>query len=396
MTKIGIMGGSFDPIHYGHLITAQSVLEQKNLDKILFIPAGNNPFKDKQDRKRRLDCFHMVKKAIADNPKFMVSDIELLTGGKSYTYNTIKTLLRKNKNVKFYFIIGADLIYDLDKWYKSPELFKLISFIVMDRPGSNRLLHSKIDYLKKKYNADITFVKVPEIEISSTQIRNKIKQGKSIKYLTKPSVVKYIKNNNLYRPTKKMKEKIEEYKKLLKTLVPEKRYIHSLGVMDTAIELAELYNEDILKAQIAGLIHDCAKGLSIKQMEELADKENFHLSKNILDHPGTIHAPVGQIVAKNKFGIQDKDILSAISKHTTGATQMSALDKIVFLADYIEPGRTTPGVDKIRALAKEDLDQAVLAAMDNTINYLIKEGKPINPITIDARNSLRKSLNKNG
>lgn len=394
MAKIGIIGGSFDPIHFGHLITAQSVLDQMHLDKILFIPAGHNPFKNKQAKEHRFHCYEMVKKAIEDNPKFEVSDVEIKRSGRSYTYNTLRQIIQKDRHNKYYFIIGSDLIYELDKWYRAKDLFKMVSFIVMDRANHDKNLKRQIDYLRRRYHVDIKFCPVPQVDISSTMIRNKLLLGKSIRYLTKPSVIKYINKNKLYKPTKKMENKIEFYKTKLKPLIPEKRYEHSLNVMKTAVKLAEKYNEDIEKALVAGLLHDCAKGFTFQDLKDLAKKENFKIPKNTLDHPSTLHAPMGQVVAKKEFGVDDPEILSAIAKHTTGDKEMSTLDKIIFLADYIEPGRKTPGVDEIRELAAQDLDLAVLTAMNNTINYLTKQGRPINPITITARNELRKQINE--
>lgn len=188
--------------------------------------------------------------------------------------------------------------------------------------------------------------------------------------------------------------KIKEIKKELKELIPEKRYKHTLGVVESATDLAEVYKVNKKKAKVAALLHDSAKGMSIDEMLHLAKKNNYKLSKSVLNNPGVIHAFVGPIVAKKKFGIDDPEIASAIRNHTTGAPGMNTLDKIIFLADYIEPGRTTPGVEDVRKLAYKDLNEAVLLCLDRTINYLIQKNRPIEITTIETRNSILKEINK--
>jgi len=185
-----------------------------------------------------------------------------------------------------------------------------------------------------------------------------------------------------------MQIKIEELKKELKKQVTEHRYIHSLGVADTGKKLAEQYGADQEKAEIAGILHDFAKYWSKEELA-LMIKENQELSDDLLDYNSELwHGPVASIVVQQKFAVMDEDIIMAIRFHTSGRENMSLLEKVVCLADYIEPSRQFPGVDEIRELAKTNLDDALIAAIDGTIQFLIKKQLVIYPLTVKARNDL--------
>lgn len=170
--------------------------------------------------------------------------------------------------------------------------------------------------------------------------------------------------------------------------IGEKRYEHSLRVVEVAIKLARLYGVDEEKAGIAGILHDCAK---IRDKELLLKKsEAFGIIGDIVIEKNTelIHAPLGAEIAREVFKIEDKDILNAIRYHTTGRVGMTKLEKIIFLADYIEPMRNFAGVENVRKLVQHNLDKAVIKAMDQTINFLIYKEALISKDTIEARNDL--------
>jgi nicotinate-nucleotide adenylyltransferase len=187
--NLTIFAGTFNPIHTAHLIMAEAVRTELSLEKILFIPSFIPPQKNNGlvSPEHRLN---MVKLAVQDNPHFEVSDIELKLDGVSYTYNTVSELYRQNPDVsKINFIIGTDAFNNIESWYKSDELAKMLDFVVLSRPNSEKI-H------KEGYN--YRFVDAPEIDISSSLIRGKIKQNKSIKYLVPKQVEDYIKENGLY------------------------------------------------------------------------------------------------------------------------------------------------------------------------------------------------------
>lgn len=169
--------------------------------------------------------------------------------------------------------------------------------------------------------------------------------------------------------------------------MPAKRWLHTLGVMSESIILAERFGADPAKAELAAILHDVAKYWPIEEQRNLLIREQIGQAELEFDK-ALMHAVIGAWVAEHEYGIQDQDVLDAIRYHTSGREQMSLLDKVVCLADYIEPGRDFPGVDKLRKLARNDIDEALIAGFDGTIEVLIEQRKRIFPLTLAARNGL--------
>ncbi|MCY6371852.1 bis(5'-nucleosyl)-tetraphosphatase (symmetrical) YqeK [Clostridium ganghwense] len=178
-------------------------------------------------------------------------------------------------------------------------------------------------------------------------------------------------------------EQIIEY---LKENLKERRFKHSLSVRDTAVKLAEIYGVDIEKARIAGLAHDCAKNIKNQEMLNIAEKYGYNINDVCIKSPSLLHGVVGAYISKNIMGIHDESILNAIAYHTTGRKNMSLLEKIIYMADYIEPLRNFPGVEEVRKLTYEDIDEALIVTFNNTIKYIIKNGQLLHSDTIEARN----------
>ena len=170
------------------------------------------------------------------------------------------------------------------------------------------------------------------------------------------------------------------------------RFRHCRDVSQIAVKLAERWDADIEKARLAGILHDCARNLKGEELLKTAQQYGMIPSRVESLQPALIHAPLGAIMAQRRFGVMDSQVLQAIRRHTTGAAQMTLLDKIIYLADYIEPGRSVPGVRKIRDLAFENLDIAVLSAYDHSILFIIENGGILHPNTIEGRNFLLMEL----
>lgn len=180
----------------------------------------------------------------------------------------------------------------------------------------------------------------------------------------------------------------EEMKSYLKEHLTESRYKHTLGVVETAIRLAEIYKVDKNKAEIAALAHDIAKNMTIYDLKDIINKNNIKLSYDEEKTPELWHSIISPILGREIFGIEDEEILSAMRWHTTGKENMSKLDKIIYMADMIEPGRNFPGVDLIRKESFTDLDKGLLQGLTHTIKYLLDKGFPIDINSIKARNYL--------
>ena len=198
--KVGIIGGTFNPIHLGHLILAEYAYDEYQLDEILFIPTGISYFKDPNtvlDKKMRIT---LTGEAIEDNPHFALSTIETDRPGNSYTYETLEELRRKNPDVRYYLIIGADSLFQIDSWKEPDIIMKNAIILAASRNDQGiELLKEKADELMKKFHSEIHILTCPMIDISSTDIRNRIKEGKSIKYLVKEQTENYIKKYQLYQ-----------------------------------------------------------------------------------------------------------------------------------------------------------------------------------------------------
>jgi predicted HD superfamily hydrolase involved in NAD metabolism len=186
-----------------------------------------------------------------------------------------------------------------------------------------------------------------------------------------------------------------EYNEILVTLANElrpARFRHCRDVSQTAVRLAERWDADIEKSRLAGILHDCARSLKGEELLKTAKRYGMIPSQIELLQPALIHAPLGAIIAERRFGVADPQILQAIRRHTTGATQMTLLDKIIYLSDCIEPGRNFTGVRKIRDLAMADLDAAVLSAYQHSLLFIVANGGLVHPNTVEGRNSLLMEL----
>ncbi len=190
--RIGIFGGTFDPIHFGHLLAAEQAREQAELDEVWFMPARIPPHKAGQGISAASDRLRMVELAIADHPAFRATDVELGREGPSYTVDTMRELVRRHPDCAFFFILGGDMVEMLPKWHRFDELKRLVRFIGLARPKASPNPGELAEY--------VTFVKMPQWELSSSLIREKVRAGKSLRYLLPPAVERYIKERGLYGP----------------------------------------------------------------------------------------------------------------------------------------------------------------------------------------------------
>lgn len=199
MKKYGIFGGSFNPIHYGHLMICEYIKEEMGLDKVIFIPTGNPPHKDLGVSAE--DRYEMVKLAISPNPDFEISDIETTRVNLSYTVDTIRELKKIYKEEKLYFLIGLDSLFQLKTWKKIGDLSQEIEFVVALRPGyiDKEEINREIDFLRENFGTKINLIKTPLYEISSTDLRDRIHEGKSLRYLIPKKVLDYIEESGFYK-----------------------------------------------------------------------------------------------------------------------------------------------------------------------------------------------------
>ena len=431
--KLGLMGGTFDPIHNGHLRVAEEMREALDLDAVLFIPTGLPVFKRDQHVTEGQVRFEQVRAAVADNPHFDVSPIEVQRQGDTFTVDTLRQLREHYpENVEFYFIVGSDSAATVGKWRDCAEIAKLAHLAVaVGRPGS-----ADEGELRKAITAaapfDFHLVRVSVLEISSTDIRNRLAEGKSVRYLMPPVIMRAIEGSSDPGPGESggenrncscdssqaaeqslrndgCQEAIEDVfskafydarKAELEQRVSAKRFKHSLGVAETCAQLAEEYGVDVKKARLAGLLHDWDKGYDDEQARarvlELGMEGEIdpHV---VADMPGTLHGiTAARALGQEHPGIP-ADVLQAISRHTTAAIDMSPLDMVLYIADAIEPNRQFGRIDELRAkVGKSTLEQLYFETYEYWVFLLFERRKPLHPDTIVIWNDYTSRLPRKG
>ncbi len=372
MKKIGILGGTFNPIHNGHIEIAHAAMQEYHLDRVIFLTSGNPPHKRDREILDAKIRHIAVKRAISASDGFVPCDYEVNRREYSYTANTLKHFKEEFPEDEIYFIIGGDSLRDFGSWYHPEEILKLCTLLVYDRSGG--IIQS--DFAKP--------IRGAKIEISSTQIRRMAAMGQDISKFVPRSTADFIKRNNLYR-------NITDFESHLKTLLVPERFSHSMGVRDTAVAMAKVFGADVEKAEIAGLLHDNAK--NVKNLYERCIDLEVELDEFELRSPALVHPKLGAETAKCEFGITDTEIFDAIRWHTVGRPGMSLLEKIIFVADLTEPGRTFPDVEPLRRLAFSDIDAALAECIASTIRINRMRGDEIHPNAYKILEELGKCYN---
>ncbi|MCH5265296.1 MAG: nicotinate-nucleotide adenylyltransferase [Lachnospiraceae bacterium] len=400
MKKTGIMGGTFNPVHNAHIMMAQAAYEQYGLDEVWFMPSKNPPHKktsgivSEEHRKR------MVQAAIDGIPYFKFSDLELKREGTTYTSDTMEQLRREFPDREFYFILGGDSLRDFDKWHKPEKILKYCKILAAPRGSlSDEEMKKLCRQQGKKLHGEILPLAMNHIQISSEQIRKRIEAGKSVLAYCPRKVVMYSNLHGLYgAPVPKMK-KSQADKELLDSLeatLRPKRYMHTLGVAYTASSLAFCHGAQAEEAELAGLLHDCAKYFTDGEMFALCEEYEIELSPAERANTALIHGKLGAALAKSRYGVKKEEILSAIRYHTTGRPAMTLLEKILYAADYIEPRRHMEpepySLSEVRKACFENLDQGLLMILTNTLQYLRDSGKEIDERTVETYEYYKKKL----
>ena len=368
MEKIGLFGGSFDPVHIEHISIAKEAIKLLNLDRLIIIPTNIAPHKKDADAISGEDRFNMLKLAFAGEKNVEISDFEIKNKGVSYSYLTVTHYANLYKNSSLYFLMGSDMLYNFPTW-KNPEVItKLSNLVLISRSGSEALNDRAIKTIKELYNHKVINLNIIGKNLSSTDIRTRLKLSLPINNLTSSSVINYICKNNLY-------EGDALYKYVVKTL-PEKRRVHTLGVITTAKKLAKQLGANEKQVEIASLLHDIAKYEDYKNYTEFKLPENC--PKDV------IHQFLGEFIARTKLNVKDEGVLNAIKYHTTGRANMSLLEKIVYVADLIEPSRTYKMVDDIRKAVFEDFESGFKYSVNEVLNFLQEGGGEVYYLTLES------------
>ncbi len=371
MRKIGIFGGTFNPIHKAHLQIALTAREKLHLDFVIIMTGGNPPHKDNDliyDGKIR---HIMVKKAVKDIEYLIPCDYEINRSEYSYSVDTLKFLKSIYPDDELYFIIGGDSYSNFHKWYKPEEILKLCTLAVYKR---NTVADEEF-FIKNE--ARVVTIDGEFIDISSTRIRTDIDTQKN---LVDANVYRFITDYGLY----KCNDEIE----LLRKMLSEARFRHSLNVADMCVKIAKRWGADEDTAYRMGLLHDIAKDIDKCVALKMCDELEANLDNIERTMPQLIHPKLGAELVKCYFNIKEGIITSAIRCHTVGKIGMNVYDKILFVADMCEEGRNFEGVEDIRKTAFNDLDKAVVMCIDSTIAFTKRRRMSVHPMAYAVKNEL--------
>lgn len=373
--KIGILGGTLDPVHNGHIEIAMAAMAALGLDQVALMPSGDPPHKTRATD--RLDRLRMAELAAEGRPGLYASDLEIRRQGRTYTVDTLSTLAVEHPEVEWTYILGADALNKLDTWKEFPRIARLCSFAAVSRPGCDEdLARLRAGAISSCYHTRVDLLPVSGPPLSSTAVRKRVAEGLPIDDCVPGPVADYIRRKGLYLCKYSEAQILDR----LKGMLTWHRFTHTLGVADTAQRLAAGCGVEPLRARLAGLLHDCAKSMPLDEMRELVVKNLPDIDEEELDTRAILHAPAGMVMARDVFGVRDASILSAIRKHTVGDGQMSPMDALIYVSDFIEPGREPfPGLEKARKLAEKDIYRAMVCCTQLTAKHLKSQGKHVHP-----------------
>jgi len=398
MGKIGVFGGSFNPPHLGHMLAARELKESLGLFRVILVPAAAPPHKKlpagSPDAATRLE---LLRAASASLPGAEVSDIELRREGPSYTADTLRALSAVYPGEQLVLLMGTDMFLTLDTWYRPEEICRFAAIATAHREADNAALHARIaeqaEKLRSQFGAEVFVADNRFLDVSSTTVRRMLRFECAESYLD-PAVLAVIREKGLYGVGESLKGlPFVELRRVSLALLKEKRVAHVIGCCETAVKLARRWGANEEDAARAGILHDVTKALDYNAQLLLCGKYGIIIDDFERKNWKLLHSRTGAAVARHIFGENDA-VCDAIYWHTTGRANMTLLEKILYIADYMEPNRDFPGVEKLRALTEIDLDAAMLCGFQMSIDLLESEGKALGTDTVQARDFLLKERNQ--
>ena len=385
MERIGIYGGTFNPPHIGHIQAAKQAVERMGLSALLMIPDRIAPHKvlppNSPTSQQRLE---MVRIAASNCPGIEVSDMELRREGVSYTWETVDALRKRYPDAELVLFMGTDMFLSFHTW-KNPEfILKNATLAVFCRgeKGEASTIAAKKTELEAQ-GAKVELVHNDVLPISSTQLRRLLAFQCADAFLP-AGVGEYIQKNGLYEVGADWRNlPMPELEQVVVRLLKPNRVNHVLGCRDTAVELARRWGADETDAARAGILHDITKALDGPLQLTLCDAYGKVLGDFSKKYPKTLHALTGSLVAERIFG-ENEAVASAIESHTTGKADMNLLETIIYVADYMEPNRNFPGVERLRELAYSDITAALKLGLEMTLEHLKRQGSEVSPESREA------------
>lgn len=358
--KLLLFGGSFDPPHRGHIALLKAAIRQVRPDKTLVLPSFHSPLKApcRTSAKERLRLLRGVLPKGAE-----IDDFELKRRKKTFTYEALRRMKRLHPKAELLFLVGSDSLETFHLWRRPDELRRACRLVVGRRPGSRRFPFKGALFLRGVFP-----------DVSSTEVRSRLLCGEDTGDSLHPAVLRRIRALRLYGG---------DIHAVLSHELEPRRWRHTLGVAKTAAALARKHGLDVEQAALAGLLHDCGRIFPPKRMARLALRWKLRVPclEGILRHRRSLlHSYISEEAARRRFGVPDRAVLSAVRKHTLGALRMSALDRLLYIADACSGDRRFPEAARIRRIAQRSLEDGFLETVRTKLLYIVKDGDWMHPL----------------
>ena len=364
--RIAVFGGSFNPPHIGHVEAAKAAASELCADKLIVMPAARPPHKEQeQGSPSAKERFELALLAFSELPNTEISDLELRRSGTSYTVDTLSELKSVYPEDELILLMGTDMFMSFEIWKDYKRIFELATLAAFSRKNDERAqIQAQAEYYAKAYGVSVYEIGLVPTEVSSSELREQLKNRNGNNLLPELVYSEIIKHR-YYRA----KPNFAWLRSNSYVYLDEKRIPHVMGCEQEAVSLAERWGADEGLAAEAGILHDITKKLKGSEQLILCEKYGIITDVDEKINSKLLHSKTGAAFARDKFGICD-EVYSAIYWHTTGRENMTLLEKIIYMADYIEPTRVFEGVDELRRLAYENIDLAVIRGLQMSLEDL--------------------------
>ena len=377
---IAVFGGSFNPPHKGHLAAALAASRQLKPDEFLVIPDFQPPHKQlAEGSPEPEERLALCRLAFAAVPNCTVSDLELRRGGKSYTADTLRHLRAARPEAELILLMGADMYCSLHTWYDAEYILRSVRIAVFQRAaGEMPAIEAQRDALAAQFGTETELIRSQPMPASSTELRAALQNREGVAKLS-PEVYAEIIRRRLYGAKVNFPWLREQSYAMLRP----RRVPHVQGCEAEAVRLARRWRADEERAAEAAILHDCTKKELLPEQLRLCAKYGIIPDELERENGKLLHAKTGAAVAKFEFG-SDDEVVEAIRWHTTGRPNMTTLEKVLYMADYMEPTRDFPGVEELRRLAYEDLDRAMVLGFEMSLEDILSRGETPHKNTLAA------------
>lgn len=378
--RIAVYGGSFNPPHPAHVRAARLAYAALAPDKLLVIPAADPPHKAlAAGSPTPEERFELTKLAFRDFPEVEISDMELRRGGESYTSDTVEELAREYPGAELWLVIGTDMLTSFERWHEFRSILAGAALAVLPRnEGELPEIERCAARFEALYGARVRIIDAAPLPMSSSEMRDMLVARRGADVLDGEVYARIIRLRDYGA-----KPQLDWLRERAYACLKPKRIPHVAGCEQEASKLALRWGEDPGDAAEAGILHDITKKLSMDEQLILAEKYGIVFDKFERENIKLTHAITGAALSKELFGVPER-IYSAIRWHTTGRADMTLLEKIIYIADYIEPTRDFEGVERLRQLAYEDIDSAMALGLRMSLEELRQSGIEPHGATVSA------------